>query len=142
MVIALAALMAGTAFIVLTRLLWLSAKPRSATVQPRSKSTIIALAAAVLVIGLGVLAATGKLHWLAAVGAALVPFLKRAFGLLRYLPPVENTTELAGGFTRSVGTSGPVSGAITAGSTWNFQAWHRDGTGDSNMTNAVSILFH
>ena len=90
MVIALAALMAGTAFIVLTRLLWLSAKPRNATVQPRSKSTIIALAAAALVIGLGVLAATGKLHWLAAVGAALVPFIKRGFGLLRYLPWARN----------------------------------------------------
>ena len=90
MVIALAALMAGAAFIVLTRLLWLSAKPRNATVQPRSKSTIIALAAAALVIGLGVLAATGKLHWLAAVGAALLPFIKRGFGLLRYLPWARN----------------------------------------------------
>jgi len=86
MVIALAALMAGVAFIVLTRLLWLSAKPRIANAQPRSSTTIITVAAATLVIGLGILAAMGKLHWLAAVGAALLPFIRRAFGLLRYLP--------------------------------------------------------
>jgi len=62
-------------------------------------------------------------------------------GLLRYLPPVNNTTELGGGFERSVGTSGPVSSAIQPGQTWNFQAWHRDGMGLSNLTNAVSVAF-
>ena len=63
-------------------------------------------------------------------------------GLLRFLPPVNNTTELNGGFERTVGTSGPVSGNITPGSTWNFQAWHRDFLGgDSNLTDAVSVTF-
>ena len=63
-------------------------------------------------------------------------------GLLRYLPPVENTTELPGGFSRVVGTAGPISGNITAGSTWSFQAWHRDGMNPSNLTDAVTVTFN
>ena len=63
-------------------------------------------------------------------------------GLLRLLPPVSNTNEEPGGFSRAVGTSGPQTGSITAGSTWNFQAWHRDSAaGTSNLTDAVSIDF-
>jgi hypothetical protein len=62
-------------------------------------------------------------------------------GIKRYLPPVENTTELGGGFLRTVGTSGPISGQITVASTWNFQAWHRDGMDPSNLTDAVSVTF-
>ena len=62
-------------------------------------------------------------------------------GILRYLPPVQNTSELDGGFARAVGTSGPISASITPGSTWNFQAWHRDGMDPSNLTDAVSVTF-
>ena len=63
-------------------------------------------------------------------------------GLLRILPPVSNTNELPGGFSRSVGTSGPQTSNITPGSTWNFQAWHRDfAAGTSNLTDAVSATF-
>lgn len=115
MVIALAALMAGASFIILTRLLWLSAKPRNADGQPRSSegrrnpsTTIITVAAAALVIGLGVLAATGKLHWLAAVGAALIPFVRRAFGLLRYLPWARQA------FNAYQGTKNHAAGGSTA----------------------------
>ena len=79
MVIVLAALMAAIAFVVLTRLLWLAKRPSKPTAA-------IALAAVALVMGLGVLAATGRLHWIAAVGAALLPFLRRGFSLLRYAP--------------------------------------------------------
>ena len=71
--------MALVAFVVLIRLLWLSARPVRST-------TLIAVAAAVLVIGLAILAATGRLSWIAAVGAALLPFLKRGLSLIRYLP--------------------------------------------------------
>ncbi len=43
---------------------------------------------------------------------------------------------------RSIGTFGPASGyVITPGSTWNFQAWYRDGNGPSNLTNAISVTF-
>jgi hypothetical protein len=63
-------------------------------------------------------------------------------GIRRFLPPVHNTDELAGGFLREVGTSGPISGNITAGSTWGFQAWHRDAmAGASNLTDAVQVTF-
>ena len=62
-------------------------------------------------------------------------------GIQRFLPPVQNTTELDGGFRRSIGTSGPISDAITRGSTWGFQAWHRDGAGLSNLTDAVRVTF-
>jgi len=79
MVIVLAGVMAFVAFVVLTRLLWLTRRPSRST-------TTVTLAAVVLVLGLGILAATGRLHWIAAVGAALLPFLRRGFSLLRYLP--------------------------------------------------------
>lgn len=79
MVIVLAAIMAVVAFIVLVRLLWLSKRPSRAT-------TTITLAAVALVAGLATLAATGRLHWIAAVGAALLPFLRRAGSLLRFVP--------------------------------------------------------
>ncbi len=36
------------------------------------------------------LAATGRLHWLFAAGAAALPFAQRAFGLLRFLPLAKN----------------------------------------------------
>ena len=62
-------------------------------------------------------------------------------GIKRYLP-VQSTSEHPGGFSRTVGTRGPVSSYVTAGSTWNFQAWHRDAaSGTSNLTDAVSVSF-
>ena len=44
------------------------------------------------------------------------------------------------GFCASVGTRSPTSSQIAAGSTWNFQAWFRDGM-VSNFTHAVSVQF-
>jgi hypothetical protein len=82
MLIVIAALSA-VAFVVLFRLLWLSSGKR---MPQASRSTVITIAAAVLVVGLALLAASGRLHWLAAVGAALAPFLRRGLGLLRYVP--------------------------------------------------------
>ncbi len=79
MVIVLAAILALTGFIVLTRLLWLSKRPSTPT-------TVITVATLSLLVGLGILAATGRLHWIAAVGAALLPFLRRGVSVLRYLP--------------------------------------------------------
>lgn len=63
MVILLAAILATVGFIVLMRLLWLAKRPSAS-------STVIALAAISLIVGLAVLAATGRMHWIAAVGAA------------------------------------------------------------------------
>ena len=79
MLVVLAAIVAVVAFVVLVRLFWLSAKP-----SPRTG--VITLVAVLLVAALGLLAAAGRLHWLAALGAALLPFLRRSMGLLRYVP--------------------------------------------------------
>lgn len=79
MLYVLAAVLAVTAFIVLVRLLWSSTRLRRS-------STLITLATAALIVGLAVLAATGRLNWIAAAVAAVFPFLRRGFTLLRYLP--------------------------------------------------------
>lgn len=79
MVIVLAAIMATVAFVVLMRLLWL-------TKRPSVPAAMIGAFALALVVGLVILAATGRMHWIAALSAAALPFLKRGFGLLRYLP--------------------------------------------------------
>ena len=79
MLAVLAGIVAIAAFVVLFRLFWLSAKPSPAT-------GVITLVVLLLIAALGLLAATGRLHWLAAVGAALLPFLRRSLGLVRYLP--------------------------------------------------------
>ena len=74
-------LIAATALVVLIRLVWLSA--------PVSKATLlITLTTLALVAALAVLVATGRLHWLAAAGAALLPFLRRSLGLMVRLFPV------------------------------------------------------
>ena len=109
MVIALAAIMAMVAFIVLVRLLWLSKRPARS-------STVITVAAVALITGLAVLAATGRLHWIAALSAALLPFLRRAGSLLRYLPlfrglfgAYQKTYGQDGGSDSSANSSGDMS---------------------------------
>ena len=99
MVIVLAGIMAAVAFVVLTRLLWLSKKPSRS-------STAITTAALVLILGLVILAASGRLHWIAAIGAALLPFLKRGFSLLRYLPLFRG---LFGAYQQNFGQNGSSS---------------------------------
>ena len=79
MLVLLAAIVAVTALAVLFRLFWLSAKPSPGT-------GLVTLVVLLLIAALGLLAATGRLHWLAALGAALFPFLRRSLGLLRYVP--------------------------------------------------------
>ena len=79
MLAVLAGLVAVVAFVVLFRVFWLSARPHPAT-------GLVTLVALLLVVALGLLAATGRLHWLAAAGAALLPFLRRSLGLIRYVP--------------------------------------------------------
>lgn len=108
MLIVFAAILATVAFVVLTRLLWLRT-------QPNKASTLITLAAAGLIAGLAILAATGRLHWLAAAGAAILPFLRRGLGLLRYLPWIRQLYEKsrAQGPNGSAGES-PASGDMSA----------------------------
>lgn len=106
MLIVIAALLATVAFAVLVRLLWLSARPARST-------TLVTLAAVALVAALAVLALTGRLHWLAAVAAAVAPFLRRAVGLLRYVPWFGG---LARRWRAGRQQDGPGSGRRTGGS--------------------------
>ncbi|MCY4213214.1 MAG: molecular chaperone DnaJ [Gammaproteobacteria bacterium] len=98
-------LIAATALVVLLRLLWLSA--------PVKKSTLaITLATLALVAALAVLAATGRLHWLAAAAAALLPFLRRSAGLMvRFFPILGRL--LAAFRQRRPGAAQPAAGAMT-----------------------------
>lgn len=60
-----------------------------------------------IAIALIALAATGRLHWLVAAGAALIPIARRAFGLIRYLPLFRT---LYGRYQASKSTRAPKSG--------------------------------
>ena len=75
----IAALLATIAFVFLMQSLW-------ARKQPKNLSTKILASVVTLLIALAVLAASGRMHWIAAVGTAVLPFLRRGFSLLRYLP--------------------------------------------------------
>jgi hypothetical protein len=108
MLIFIAALLAATAFVVLVRLLWGSA-------QPDRYTTLITVAAVGLVLGLALLAATGRLHWLAAVAAAVAPFLRRGVRLVRYLPWVSSLMGSLGNKAHA-GTHGNAGGARHNGS--------------------------
>ena len=79
MIAIVAAIVAAITFVVLTRRFWRA--PGN-----RGYSTWLTLAAIALVLALALLAATGRLHWIAAAIAAVVPFLRRALSLLGYLP--------------------------------------------------------
>jgi DnaJ homolog subfamily C member 19 len=81
MLIIIASLLAIVAFAYLVRRLWL-------TRANDSFPTLFAVATAALVVALALLAATGRLHWIAAVVAGLLPFARRLLGLLRYAPLV------------------------------------------------------
>ncbi|MBY4678495.1 DnaJ domain-containing protein [Marinobacterium arenosum] len=71
--------------ITLLGMLWLRSQPRK---QRRAAS--LKLIMILLMLGLLYLAITGRLHWLGALVAALLPFTRRLLPLLRYLPLVGN----------------------------------------------------
>jgi DnaJ homolog subfamily C member 19 len=112
MLIAIAGLLAVVTFVLLFRLLWLN-------VRPLRSSTIITVIAALLIISLAVLAASGRLSWIAALGAAILPFLRRGLGLLRYLPWLQQLFarhqrgRSNGGQQNGRGRPDPAKGAMT-----------------------------
>jgi hypothetical protein len=65
-------------------------------------------AAAGLGLGLVILAATGRLHWLAALFGALLPFARRLIGLVNYLPLV---SRLMSQYKSAQASSAPNSGS-------------------------------
>jgi DnaJ family protein C protein 19 len=60
---------------------WIQGTPRDQLIQGLKRGALVAG-----VLGLALLAATGRLHWIVAAGAAALPFARRAFGLIRYVP--------------------------------------------------------
>lgn len=75
----LAALLALAGLYLLLRSLWLRS-------NLSARQTWLTGGTALIVVLLIGLAATGRLHWLVAAGAALLPLLRRGLGLLRVLP--------------------------------------------------------
>jgi len=70
MIILLAGILASAAFVLLVRILW-------SKTQPNRFGPLITFSLIILIVGLIFLAASGRLHWLAALGAAVFPFIRR-----------------------------------------------------------------
>lgn len=70
MIIVLTGILASAAFVLLVRIMWTKS-------QPNRYGTIITFLLIVLIVGLVFLTATGRMHWLAALGTALFPFIRR-----------------------------------------------------------------
>lgn len=99
MIVAIAGIMAAVGFFLLVRLLWLKA-------QPKGHVALLTAASIALVVGLALLAATGRLHWLVAVGAAVFPFLRRMMAFLPIWQMFRRFAPMAGqAFSASPGAS-------------------------------------
>ena len=65
--------------------------------------------------------------------------------LVRLRAPIAHTEQLfdpntlTGGFKRCLSLADRTTLGLT-GSTWSFQAWHRDGMGPSNLSEAVRVF--
>ncbi|MCY3857863.1 MAG: DnaJ domain-containing protein [Gammaproteobacteria bacterium] len=90
MAIIICGIIAAFAFLLLMKVLWTKAKPRLST-------NVILITSLVFLGSLGLLAASGRLHWVAATGTAVLPFLRRAFGLLRLAPLATRMWQQFGG---------------------------------------------
>lgn len=80
MVLLFIGLLGGFAFIFLTRLFWFEVD------KIDDKRPLITAAIVLLVVALLVLGTTGRLNWISALIAGLLPFLRRGMSLLRFLP--------------------------------------------------------
>ena len=89
MIVAMAVAMAAVGFFLLVRLLWLKA-------QPKGQVAMLTAGTIALVAGLALLAATGRLHWLVALVAAVFPFLRRLLAILPFWQMLRRFAPLAG----------------------------------------------
>lgn len=90
MVIIICGVLAAFAFLLLMKVLWTKTKPKLST-------NVIVITSMVFLGSLGLLAASGRMHWVAATGTALLPFLRRAFTLLRFAPLATRMWQQFGG---------------------------------------------
>ncbi len=72
------------AFIAWLALRWFVRTPPKQVIKALKKSALWGVAIVVIAMAL-----TGRLHWIVAAGAAILPFARRAFGLIRFLPLVQ-----------------------------------------------------
>ena len=89
MIVAMAGIMAAVGFFLLVRLLWVKA-------QPKGHVAILTAASIALVVGLALLAATGRLHWLVALGAVVFPFLRRFLAFMPMWQMLQRFAPMAG----------------------------------------------
>lgn len=80
--------------------------------QPRK--TILQFAAVAAGLGLILLAATGRLSWVAAVFGAALPFARRLLGLLGYLPVLQRLAAHLAGNRPAGGPSGGKRSSVTS----------------------------
>ncbi len=66
-------------------------------VQPKVSSTIVVGLTSALLLGLLFLIATGRLHWLAGIVTALLPFVRRGLFLTRFIPLLGGLRNAFGG---------------------------------------------
>ena len=101
MVIIICGVLAAFAFLLLMKVLWTKTKPKLST-------NVIVITSLVFLGSLGLLAASGRMHWVAATGTAVLPFLRRAFTLIRLAPFATRMWQQFGGpspFGQSFGGS-------------------------------------
>ena len=107
MVVLICGVLAVFAFMLLMKVLWTKTKPKLST-------NVILITSLVFIGSLGLLAASGRVHWIAATGTAILPFLRRALGLLRLAP-------LASGLWRQFGGNSPFTQAFAGYGNTNEQ---------------------
>jgi hypothetical protein len=71
----------AAAFIAWLALRWFIRTPPQQVIKTLKQGALWGVALVVIALAL-----TGRLHWMAAAGAAILPFARRAFGLMRFLP--------------------------------------------------------
>lgn len=103
MIIFIGGVLALFAFLLLMHWFWAKAKPKVSA----NWVTIVVL---ILIGSLVLLIASGRLHWLAAAGTAIFPFLRRGFTLFRLAPMLARAWQLMGGGA----TAWPLGGAFQA----------------------------
>ena len=109
MIVALAGIMAAVGFFLLVRLLWLKA-------QPKGQVAVLTAATIALVAGLALLAASGRLHWLVALGAAVFPFLRRLLAIMPLWQVLRRLAPMAGQtFSQAQGAGAPEHSEVQTG---------------------------
>jgi hypothetical protein len=102
-----------------------------------NRGVIPAVLAAIAVLALAALAATGRLHWLAAAGAALLPVLRRLMGLLRFLPVIGR---VLGDLRRPGSASGSQADGAASGDRRRTGEFSPAGRGGMTRDDALALL--